>query len=327
MMAGRALGYTGGTLDKLEAIEGYRTNLTVEEFQNTIEKVGFSIMGQTEKIVPADRLLYALRDVTGTVESIPLITSSILSKKVAEGADAFCFDVKQGTGAFMKDIENARRLAELLVKTVQSMGKKAIALITDMNVPLGKKIGNFLEIEETLDALEGNAPDDVMELTLALAAHMIFMGGASSSYDEAMKKANSVIKDGSAFECFCKNVEAQGGNVKKMLEQRGSASSKYSKDILASEDGYISALDALTCGKASVKLGVGREKKTDTVCAGAGITLFKTYGDKVSKNEPIMRLYGKSESAVEEALIIMKDALQFSPKAPQKRVLINEIIS
>lgn len=327
MMAGRALGYTGGTLDKLEAIEGYRTNLSVEEFKSTIENVGFSIMGQTEKIVPADRLLYALRDVTGTVESIPLITSSILSKKVAEGADAFCFDVKSGSGAFMKTLEDSKRLAELLVKTVQSMGKKAIALITDMNVPLGRKIGNFLEIEETLDILEGNSPEDVRELTLTLAAHMIHMGGVASSYEDAMKKACNVIQNGSAFELFCKNVEAQGGNVKKMLEQRGIGHSEYSREILASQDGYISSLDALTCGKASVKLGVGREKKTDSVCAGAGITLFKTYGDKVSKNEPIMRLYGKNESAVEEALIIMKDAIQFSLEKPGQRKLIYEVIS
>ena len=327
MMAGRALGYTGGTLDKLEAIEGYRTSLSVEEFKNTIEKTGFAIMGQTERIAPADRLLYALRDVTATVESIPLITSSILSKKVAEGADAFCFDVKVGRGAFMKNLEDAKSLAKSLVNTSRSMGKKAVALITDMNVPLGKKIGNFLEIEESLDALEGRAPSDVMELTKVLSAHMIHMGGASESYEDALKKASDAIESGRALECFIKNVEAQGGNAKLMMEKRGGEPSKYSKDVLATEDGYISTFDALSCGRAGVKLGVGREKKTDTVFAGAGISIFKGHGDKVVRGEPIMRLYGKSDEALGEAFTIIKDAIKYSDNAPKKRCLVYEIIS
>jgi len=327
MMAGRALGYTGGTLDKLEAIEGYRTALSVEEFKNTIDKIGFAIMGQTERIAPADRLLYALRDVTGTVESIPLITSSILSKKVAEGADAFCFDVKAGTGAFMKNIEDASSLAKSLVNTSKNMGKKAVALITDMNIPLGRKIGNFLEIEESLDVLENRAPLDVMELTRILSAHMIYMGGASSSYESALKKTNDAIESGQALECFIKNVEAQGGNAKLMMKQRGAEPSEYSKDVLAREDGYISTFDALTCGRAGVKLGVGREKKTDAVSRGAGITIFKSYGEKVIRGEPVMRVYGKNENSIEEALVIIQDAITYSPNSPEKRKLIYEIIS
>jgi len=326
MMAGRALGYTGGTLDKLEAIEGYRTDLSIDKFKKTIEETGFAIMGQTERIVPADRLLYALRDVTGTVESIPLITSSILSKKVAEGADAFCFDVKAGSGAFMKNIKDAKLLAESVVRVSREMGKKAMALITNMDIPLGKKIGNWLEIEESLDALKGSAPKDVMDLTLALASHMLFLAGVSPSYDEGLKIAQDAVSSGRAFEVFCKNVEVQGGNVEKMLEQNGSLRSQYKAEILAEADGFISRLDALTCGIASVKLGVGREKKTDSVCALAGIELFKTYGDKVSRGEPLMMLYGKSEGAVETASKIIKDAIDYSKEQIEQKVLIYEEI-
>ena len=326
MMAGRALGYTGGTLDKLEAIEGYRTDLSIDQFKKTIEETGFAIMGQTERIVPADRLLYALRDVTGTVESIPLITSSILSKKVAEGADAFCFDVKAGSGAFMKNIKDAKLLAESVVRVSREMGKKAMALITNMDIPLGKKIGNWLEIEESLDALKGSAPKDVMELTLALASHMLFLAGVSPSYDEGLKIAQDAVSSGRAFEVFCKNVEVQGGNVAKMLEQNGFLRSQYKAEILAEADGFISRLDALTCGIASVKLGVGREKKTDSVCALAGIELFKTYGDKVSRGEPLMMLYGKSEGAVETASKIIKDAIDYSKEQIEQKVLIYEEI-
>jgi len=326
MMAGRALGYTGGTLDKLEAIEKYRTNLSVSEFKKTIEASGFAIMGQTEHIVPADRLLYALRDVTGTVESIPLITSSILSKKVAEGADAFCFDVKVGSGAFMKNIKDARLLAKSVVRVAHSMGKKAMALVTNMDIPLGKKIGNWLEIEESLDTLRGSAPQDVMTLTLTLASHMLYLGGRVSSYDAGYKQAMYAVSSGRAFDVFCKNVEMQGGNVNKMLKLQGKHRSKYKAEVIAENDGFISRLDALTCGVASVKLGVGREKKTDSVCALAGIELLKTYGDEVRRGEPVMMLYGKNEVAVETARMIVNGAFAYSNSRPQDKTLIYEKI-
>ncbi|MGP1437517.1 MAG: thymidine phosphorylase [Treponema sp.] len=327
MMAGRALGYTGGTLDKLEAIEGYRTNLTVDEFKHVIEKANYSIMGQTEKIVPADRLLYALRDVSGTVESIPLITSSILSKKVAEGTDALCFDVKVGSGAFMKTIEDARLLAKSIVNTAHNLGKKAIALITDMNIPLGRKVGNFLEIEESLDVLENKAPSDVMELTLSLAAHMLFMGGKATSYEDGLNKAKKAITSGKAYEAFLCNVELQGGNVKKMLDMRGKMPSQYKKEIVALEDGFVESIDALATGKACVKLGVGREKKTDSVFANAGIEFIKTYGEEVKKGDVIMILYGKNSSSLDEASFLMKDAFKLSPNRPKERSIIYETIS
>lgn len=326
MMAGRALGYTGGTLDKLDSIEGYKTHLDVDEFKNVIKKVGFSIMGQTEQIAPADRLLYALRDVSGTVESIPLITSSILSKKLAEGADAFCFDVKVGSGAFMKTIEEARELANNLVNACKNLGRKACALITDMNIPLGLKIGNWLEIEEALDALEGKAPKNVMNLTLELASHMIYMGGASSTLEEALKKAKKLVENGSAFDIFIKNVEAQGGNAVDMLARRGMPPSKYKMEVKAERAGFFQSIDALTCGKACIKLGVGREKKEDSVFAGAGVHFYQNYGEKVEKGQAIMCLYGKSENSLEEAFAILKKTINISDEHVEMPNLIYETI-
>ena len=326
MMAGRALGYTGGTLDKLEAIEGYRTKLAIDEFKNVIDKCGFAIMGQTERVAPADRLLYALRDVSGTVESIPLITSSILSKKVAEGADAFCFDVKVGSGAFMKTIEEARALAKSIVNTAHNLGKKAMALITDMNMPLGRKVGNFLEIEETLDVLENKAPFDVMELTLALSANMLFMAGKALSYQEGINKAERAITSGKAYQAFLHNVETQGGNVKKMLKMRGRMPSQYKKEIISLEDGFVESIDALATGKACVKLGVGREKKTDSVFYNAGVEFIKSYGDEVKKGDIVMILHGKNAISLEEAHVLMQDAFKISSDKPKTRSIIYETI-
>ena len=212
MMSGRALGHTGGTLDKLEAVTGYRTNLTEAEFRNFISKTGFAMTGQTKEIVPADRLLYAMRDVTATVESVPLITSSILSKKVAEGSEALVFDVKCGKGAFMKTLSDAEALAVSLVGTAKAMGKKARALITDMNEPLGTMAGNFLEIEETIDILKGQGPADSTELTLQLAAHMLVLGGKAKTEGEGLSLAKEAVSSGKALDIFIKNIKLQGGN-------------------------------------------------------------------------------------------------------------------
>ena len=209
MMSGRALGHTGGTLDKLEAVTGYRTNLTEAEFRNFIEKTGFAMTGQTKEIVPADRLLYAMRDVTATVESVPLITSSILSKKVAEGSEALVFDVKCGKGAFMKTLSDAEALAVSLVGTAKAMGKKARALITNMNEPLGTMAGNFLEIEETIDILKGQGPADSTELTLQLAAHMLVLGGKAKTEEEGLSLAKEAVSSGKALDPFIKNIETK----------------------------------------------------------------------------------------------------------------------
>ena len=221
MMSGRALGHTGGTLDKLESINGFTTQLTEEKFIETVNKYGYAMIGQTKKIAPADKILYALRDVTGTVESVPLITASILSKKIAEGSDGLVFDVKYGNGAFMKSKADAEILATFLVKTSQAMGKKAAALITNMNTPLGNKIGNFLEIEETIECLQGKGPADVMEVTYALGVEMLMMANLAKTEEEALAKCKEAVSSGAALKKFLENVEVQGGNADQLLSQIG----------------------------------------------------------------------------------------------------------
>lgn len=324
MMSGRALGHTGGTLDKLESIAGYNVNLSVEEFKKFIAENCYAMTGQTKKIVPADRLIYALRDVTATVESVNLITASVLSKKVAEGADALVFDVKCGRGAFMKSISDAQRLATSLVKTAAAMGKKATALITAMDTPLGRKIGNFLEIEETMECLEDRAPKDVMELTYALAAEMIVLGGKAASHEEALEKAKNAVRSGKAKECFLKNVEMQGGSPKKLLSEIGKRRSPFSMDITAEKDGFI-FIDAYKCGLAGVGLGVGRLKTTDSVCADAGIVLEKTTGEAVKKGDVIMRVYGKNEECLDDAKLTLEKAVEYTASPYSYELILKTI--
>ena len=282
MMSGRALGHTGGTLDKLESINGYKVQMSPEEFKKIISEIGFAMIGQTKEIVPADRLLYALRDVTGTVESIPLITASILSKKVAEGSDALVFDVKCGTGAFMKSLQDAEALANSLVKTAQTMGKKASAFITDMNTPLGIKIGNFLEIEETIECLSNKGPEDVMQLTYELASEMIILGEKATCREEAIEMCKKVVSSGEALNKFLDNVKIQGGNPEDLLSKIGKQRSQFNTKIYAEDDGYIN-IDALKTGLASVTLGVGRNKTSDKVCPDAGLILQKQMVQKFVK--------------------------------------------
>jgi pyrimidine-nucleoside phosphorylase len=308
-------------LDKLEYIEGYNVNLSKEKFASIIENCGFAMTGQTKDIVPADRLLYALRDVTGTVESIPLITGSILSKKIAEGSDCLVFDVKYGSGAFMKTAEDAERLAESLVKTTEQMGRKASALITNMNTPLGLKTGNFLEIEETLDCLENSGPSDVMELTYALATQMILMAGKANSKDEALSMCKNAVESGKAMELFLKNVELQGGNVKTLLAKRNNRRSKFVKELKATQDGFIK-IDAYQCGLAGIHLGVGRNVTTEKVCADAGFILHKTEGDFVKQGETIMQVFGKNEECFGSAIPLLNSSITYS----NEKIKINPII-
>lgn len=321
MMSGRALGHTGGTLDKLEAIDGYRVGLEVNEFRSILKKTGFAMTGQTEKIVPADRLLYALRDVTGTVESIPLITASILSKKVAEGSDALVFDVKFGNGAFMKTPQAAEELAESLVKTAQSMGKKSAALLTNMNTPLGLKIGNFLEIEETLDCLEGKGPEDVMELTYALGSLMLILGNKASTEEEGIELCKEAVKSGKAMELFLQNVRAQGGNDEILLAQRNVRRSPHKRTIEAKQDGYI-CIHAYKIGLAGVNLGVGRNRTDEKVCPDAGIILHACEGEYVKKGQLLMEVFGKDESCFIQAIPLLEEALSFSSHKIEKEKLI-----
>ena len=326
MMSGRALGHTGGTLDKLESIEGYNVNLSPEVFREGIKKNGFAMMGQTPAIAPADKKMYALRDVTATVESVPLITSSILSKKVAEGADGLVFDVKCGTGAFMKTPEDAEELANYLVKTAQAMGKKATALITSMSTPLGKMVGNFLEIEETIECLQGKGPEDVMELTYALGAEMILPAGKAKTKEEALKMEKEAVSSGKALERFLANVKTQGGNPDLLMSQIGKRRSPFHTTICAEKDGWLT-LDAYKTGIAGVYLGVGRNKSDEKVCPDAGFIVHKKTGDFVKKGELILDVYGKDQACLEPAVkIIKEEAISWSDTKPALSTLIRKEI-
>jgi len=321
MMSGRALGHTGGTLDKLESINGYTTQLTQEKFIEVVNNNGFAMIGQTPKIAPADKKLYALRDVTGTVESVPLITASILSKKIAEGSDGLVFDVKYGNGAFMKSKVDAELLATSLVKTSQAMGKKATALITDMNTPLGYKIGNFLEIEETIECLQGKGPEDVMEVTYALGAEMLIMANLAKNVDDGIAKCKEAVNSGKALQKFLENVKIQGGNPDELMEQIGKRRSQFKTELKAKEDGYI-FINAFKTGMAGVTLGVGRNKTTDPVCPDAGMILHARTGDFVHKGDLIMEIFGKDKDCLDGALHLLEDAVEYASKQPEKNPLI-----
>jgi pyrimidine-nucleoside phosphorylase len=328
MMSGRALGHTGGTLDKLDAIPGYRSSLEPAEFRRILAKDGFAMTGQTKDIVPADRLLYALRDVTATVESIPLITASILSKKVAEGADALVFDVKFGSGAFMKDSGDAEKLARSLVDTGTAMGKRIVALLTDMNEPLGNMMGNFLEVEESLDCLEGrglrdpSGPSDLMEVTLELAARMVILGGKAKDPAQGRALCEEALASGKPRELFLSNIESQGGDMKKFLRLTGVYRSPVSAEIRAEKTGFLSRIDAWKVGHAGVDLGVGRNRTEDAVSPTAGVQFHRKGGDRVTAGDLIMSVWARDEAGLAAALPQLRDAVEYSDTEPARRKLV-----
>jgi pyrimidine-nucleoside phosphorylase len=327
MMSGRALGHTGGTLDKLDAIPEYKTNLSAGEFRRILAKDGFAMTGQTREIVPADRLLYALRDVTGTVESIPLITASILSKKIAEGADALVFDVKYGSGAFMKDAAEGEKLARSLVGTGAAMGKKIIALLTNMDEPLGNKMGNFLEIEESLDCLEGKGPADLMEVTLELAARVAVLGGRAADAKAGRKLCEDAVAGGRPRQLFLDNIESQGGDLKKFLELRNTYRSRYKGEIRAERSGYLRRIDAWKVGRAGVDLGVGRNRTEDAVSPTAGVEFHKRGGDPVRAGDTVMTVWAGSEAGLKAALPRLAEAVEYADQPPPPRkMVLKEIV-
>ena len=325
MMSGRGLGHTGGTLDKLESISGYNVKLSSAEFERLIAKTGYAMTGQTEKIAPADRKMYALRDVTATVESIPLITSSILSKKVAEGSDALVFDVKYGRGAFMKSEEDAEKLATFLVKTSQAMGKQSCALLTNMEAPLGNKIGNYLEIEETLECLRGKGPSDVMELTYELGARMAVFGKKASSVEEGIELCKKAVSSGEALKKFLENVKDQGGDPEALLKEEGKRRSKFHMELKAESDGYLD-VDAYKIGIACINLGVGRNKTSDEVDADSGLIFAKRHGDFVKKGEKIIDVYAKDAASLVSGTSGVAKAVNYSSqKIEAKKLILKEI--
>ena len=327
MMSGRSLGHTGGTLDKLESIPGYRTDLSPARFRRALEETGYAMIGQSETIVPADRRMYALRDVTGTVESIPLITASILSKKFAEGAQSLVLDVKCGSGAFMKTHEQARGLAQSLVATCAGLGRTAAAVITDMDQPLGRKIGNFLEVEESIDCLRGTGPSEEVDLTCRLAAWMLKLGGVCADLAEGEKLARSRLADGSAWKLFLRNVEYQGGDVEYVLRPEKGPHAGITRPLSARRGGFVSRVDAYKTGVASVILGAGRSRKDDTVLPGVGITLMKLPGEAVAAGDQLCLAHGEDEARVSEAIRLLESAYVIADEPGSRGPMVLEEIS
>ena len=326
MMSGRALGHTGGTLDKLESIPGFRTDLSTAEFQKQLAELGLCFIGQTDHLAPADRKPYALRDVTSTVESIPLISSSIMSKKLAEGLDALILDVKVGSGAFMKRQVDARHLAAMMVGIGRRMDKKVQALITDMNQPLGYAVGNALEIMEASQTLQNAGPADLTKLCLELAARMIHVGKKAPSLDEARRIAEKHLVDGSAYKKFKQVVAAQGGNPQALDKFELLPNATGMREINSPRAGYVSSIDAEDIGVASNMIGAGRDKKEDAIDPAVGIILEVKTGEKVDAGSVLCRLYYTKDDRVDEAADMVEDAFRISSQKPDERELILEVV-
>ncbi|HTW57023.1 MAG TPA: thymidine phosphorylase [Terriglobales bacterium] len=326
MISGRGLGHTGGTLDKLEAIPGFNVNLPVGKFRRVLETCGCAMIGQTAEIAPADRKLYALRDVTGTVESPYLICASIMSKKLAEGIDALVLDVKTGSGAFMKNEKDAAFLAELMVETGERMGKQVVALITDMDQPLGNMIGNALEVVECVEILRGAGPQDLRELCLELAGWMLYLGGASKSVVEGKQQSASLISSGHALEKFRQMIELQGGDPHVIDDAKHLPQAQHSTQVASAKSGFIASMQCEQIGTACVILGGGRERKEDSVDPAVGIVLHKKVGDKVSAGEPLATIHYNSESKAQRARQLIESSVEVAAAAPAKRPLIHKVI-
>ena len=320
-MSGRGLGHTGGTIDKLESIEGFNTALSPEEFFTQVEKTGIAVVGQTGNLTPADKKLYALRDVTATVDSLPLIASSIMSKKLAAGAHNIVLDVKCGSGAFMKTPEDAEALATEMVKIGKMCGRNTRAVITNMNRPLGNNIGNALEVQEAIDVLKNSGPEDLREVCLALATEIV-ASTKGISREEAEILTNDALTSGKAYNKFIEWVKAQGATQNELSFKKAD----YSYDVISETDGYIVSSDAEKIGISAVILGAGREKKEDTIDMSAGIILNKKTGDKVTKGDTIATLYSCNKNSFEGAKKQFLDALEFSENEPIKEPLIYKVV-
>lgn len=327
MISGRGLGHTGGTLDKLDSIHGFNTNLTLNEYKRILKKVGTVLAGQTEEIAPADKLMYALRDVTATIESIPLITSSIMSKKLAEGIDALVLDVKTGSGAFMRDYKNSKALAESLVNTAKSFDKKVIAFITDMNQPVGNYIGNWLEIYESMIVLQGEWVEDLCRLSFTLSGAMLYLGGKANSINEGYEQSIEIVKSGKAFDKWIEMVNAQGGSDKYLLNPGKYPPSKFKETVFASKSGYVSEIDTYEIGMAALELGAGRLKKEDRIDPKAGIVFYPKIGDQIAKGGIIADFYTDRKDSIYECKNRILNAVTISPTECKKPKLIKKIIN
>lgn len=294
-MSGRGLGHTGGTIDKLESIEGFHVELSSEDFAKQVNEIGMAVIGQSGNLTPADKKLYALRDVTVTVSSIPLIASSIMSKKIAAGSNAIVLDVKTGDGAFMKTVDDARNLAQAMVKIGNAVGRNTMAIISDMSQPLGYAIGNALEVQEAIDTLKGHGPKDLMELCLTLGSQMVVLGGKASSIEEARTKLEEVVTNGAALDVLKKFIAAQGGDASVVDNPEKLPQAKYTFEVPAKETGYVAKIEAEDIGTAAMLLGAGRATKESTIDLAVGLVLRKKVGDQVQEGESLVTIYANSE--------------------------------
>jgi pyrimidine-nucleoside phosphorylase len=314
-MSGRGLGFSGGTLDKLESIPGYRVDLTTEEFKHQLKEKGIVLTGQSLDLAPADGKLYALRDVTGTVQSIPLIASSIMCKKLAAGAQAILLDVKTGLGAFMETLDEARQLGDLMVDIGRLAGREVVALLSDMNQPLGNAVGNSLEVVEAIDTLQGRGPADFREHCLHVSAHMLVLGKRAKDLAEARSMAERSIADGSAFEKFRVLVQAQGGDVSYVDDPSRFPKARYIETVQSPQSGYLAQIQARTIGEAAVALGAGRARKSDPVDHAVGFVIHHKVGDRVQQGEPLFTVHANDEARLREARDAVLSAHEFSGQA------------
>ncbi|OFW55064.1 MAG: pyrimidine-nucleoside phosphorylase [Actinobacteria bacterium RBG_13_35_12] len=326
-MSGRGLGHTGGTIDKLESIKGFKTELGLNKFINIVKKVGASIISPTSDLAPADKKLYALRDVTGTIDSIPLIVSSIMSKKLAAGADAIVLDVTTGSGAFMKEYKDALKLGKIMVDIGLEFGKETVSVITNMGEPLGFAIGNSLEVKEAIEVLKNRGPEDLRDLCLVLGAYMLELGGAAKNYEEGRKRLEKILKEGTAFSKFKEMVAAQGGNPEIIDKPELLPLAKHCTKIKAVITGYIQKIDSQLIGESAMLLGAGREKKESEIDLSVGIILKKKVGSKVNINEDLAEVYYNDSEKLKEAKNKLLSSFVIGDKKPKKIPLILAAIS
>ncbi len=324
MVAGRGLGHTGGTIDKLESIPGFNVNLSTQAFYAQVESLGVALVGQSDDFVPADKKLYALRDVTATVESIPLLCSSILSKKAASGAKGIVMDVKCGSGAFMSSIDGARDLAAGLVSTGEALGLPVRCLITDMNQPLGRAVGNALEVIESIECLQGGGPADLREIVLELVAEMVLLGEIDTTKEQALQRATSALDDNSAWEIFRQMVQQQGGDLTTLDNPSKLLGDVLQADFVAEQDGFVIINNCRDVGIAGLLLGAGRRTMSDVIDPAVGLIMQKKAGDKVSRGEPVVTIYYRDEAQMHQCRQQLKQAISIAPQPPSLQPLIIE---
>jgi pyrimidine-nucleoside phosphorylase len=326
MISGRGLGHTGGTLDKLEAIPGFNTALTLAEFRKILGECGMGLIGQTAEIAPADKKIYALRDVTSTVENIGLICASIMSKKLAEGIDALVLDVKTGSGAFMQKEEDAVRLAALMVETARRMGKKAVALITDMDQPLGRFAGHSHEVIESVEVLRGRGAKDLRELSIELSAWMFYLGDRTKSVDEGRVLAERLIASGEALEKFKQGIALQGGDARVVDDYERLPLARNRKDVTSHANGYLAATDCMEFGVALAMLGGGREKKEDAIDPAVGLEFHKRIGDRIASGETLVTIHYNSDAKLSEATERIQKSFVFGEHPPAPKKLVRRLV-